>query len=289
MKAELLSTWNKFEEKLGELKAKHRERQNSSKQPVFDLLYRGQRKSCWQLETTLDRRVKGRRKMSLEEYYKTIHTMTMKEPIEEYTNKSWDIPTPEAYQKWLKKQEGILKENPPDFCYMTYLRHQEFPSPLLDWTFNPYIAAFFAFKKTDDETKYVSIYILQEWVVGDNYVSTWTPNFYILKENPSTNMRHLKQKSQYTIYTYQEDDELIYYTPHDKITDHKEYVPNMLLKFNIPSTERPNVSKKLDTLNINYLSLFGSEEGSDNDIAIRHFFGYLANKYCPKVTSKSNC
>lgn len=286
MKAELLTTWNKFEEKLGELEAKHREWQNSSKQSVFDLLYRGQRKSCWRLETTLDQRVKGR-KISLEEYYKIIHTM--KETIEKHTNKSWDIPTPEAYQKWLKKQEGILKEDPPDFGYMTYLRHHGFPSPLLDWTFDPYIAAFFAFKKTDNETKYVSIYILQEWVVGDNYVSTWTPNFYLLKGNPSTNMRHSSQKSQYTIYTYQEDDELIYYTPHDKITDHEEYVPNMLLKFNIPSTERLKVLKKLATRNINYSSLFGSEESSDNDIAIGDFFGSLANKYFPKVTSKSDC
>lgn len=47
---------------------------------------------------------------------------------------------------------------------------------------------------------------------------------------------------------------------------------DMLWKFNIPARERLKVMKHLDTVNINKYSLFRSEEGLMDTMALRSFF-----------------
>lgn len=122
-----------------------------------ELLYRGQSSHKWKLETTLERKSKA--PVALYSYYLLINKV--KDQIETFTQNDWVIPKPTEYEDWLSKQihtvDGFLA-----YDYFTYLRHHGFPSPLLDWSKSPYVAAYFAFANARESDEKVSIYCYWE-------------------------------------------------------------------------------------------------------------------------------
>jgi hypothetical protein len=59
------------------------------------------------------------------------------------------------------------------------------------------------------------------------------------------------------------------YAPHEKAFARCDTKQDLLWKFNIPYSERLKVLRLLDGYNINALSLFGSEEGLMETMALR--------------------
>jgi len=265
-----LNSWEEFEEQLKRLENERLQKKSSSK-----FLYRGQEEHNWKLLTTLERLERyEKERLSLVQYHHLISVV--KPQIESFTGLNWNIlKYPEGIKKWLKDNVipdafGWSTEFQGTYSYMAYLRHYGFPSPFLDWTRSPYIAAYFAFRKTSPCQNKVSIFIYLESTsnIGLKCGSNNKP--YIRRFGPyvKTDRRHFLQQSQYTICIILEGNEWRY-VPHEEAFARCDPNQDVLWKFNIPSSERLKVLKLLESYNINALSLFGSEESLMETMTLR--------------------
>lgn len=262
-----LDSWEKFEE---QLKILENERLQHKYQSYF--LYRGQEDSALNLLTTLER---NGQEMTLKKYYHLISVV--KPQIESFTGVNWNILSyPNGIDKWLNENSSIIPHAfgcSPDFqeiySYMIYLRHHGFPSPMIDWTISPYVAAYFAFRRELQDVRNVSIYVYLESKseIGLKGGGCSEPYIYQLGPYVRTDRRHFIQQSRYTICVVH--DKEWRYAPHEKAFSRCEPEQDALWKFNIPYSERLKVLRLLERYNINALSLFGSEESLMETMSIR--------------------
>lgn len=263
-----LDSWESFEE---ELRLLDKERLQSKSKSEY--LYRGQEDYKKSLSTTLER--SGFHDMTISEYHCLISRVQPQ--IETFTGMNWNILTcPDGIDKWLKQHASLMphsfgwsSEFQETYKYMVFLRHYGFPSPMIDWTISPYIAAYFAFRRFSSEIEKVSIYVYLEsksecglkFGSGDHDIWSFGP--YV-----SADKRHFIQQSRYTACIKNDDGEWRY-VPHERTFARDSQAQDVLWKFNIPYTERMKVLKILERYNINALSLFGSTESLMETMSFR--------------------
>ena len=130
-----VSTWDEFERQLKDIRLNHTSR-------FFPLLFRGHSDSCWSLDTTLDR--SKHEGMKFDDYYRIVSSIHPE--VETLTGNTWSIPEYRDIVALVQDYDKLSVEltfgRNPAYDYMAYLRHHGFPSPLLDWTRSPYIAAY---------------------------------------------------------------------------------------------------------------------------------------------------
>jgi len=183
--------------------------------------------------------------------------------VETFTGAEWDVPlyTIALEGSFRSDRELFSSHQFPSvqlYRYLVYLRHHGFPSPLLDWTASANIAAFFAFREVG-KAQARSIYVYCErpnvfkgGVVGE-------PAIRSIGRYVRSHPRHFRQRSDYTICASFESNSGWHFHPHEPVfggRGRQDYI----WKFNIPSSERVEVLRRLDDYNLNAFSLFDIEE-----------------------------
>ncbi len=177
-----LKTWEEFELETGNLINQLNQLRAEDKTNIIaDPLFRGHKDKSWHLDTTLERAISE--KISCERYHRILDNI--KSHIESITGDCWDIP--------IFKESDVALFPRETYPFMAYLRHHQFPSPLLDWTHSPYIAAFFAFNDFESK-KDVAIFVYIEhfgtkagWEKEER-ITTVSPNI-------KTHKRHYLQQT----------------------------------------------------------------------------------------------
>lgn len=256
-----LDTWEEFEKTLLE-DIRWVEKNRKPYSYISDMLYRGHANSEWQLHTTLERFSKKHnngKEYTWGDYHRILQSIVPH--IFSFTEIDYKI------EDFEKQSTSIFV--PPAYEFMVYLRHHGFPSPLLDWTTSPYIAAFFAFFYAELNQD-VAIYSYREYLGEAKGGWANDPRISQLGPYVKTHKRHFLQQCQYTICSQDEEKKVRKerkYCFHE-LAEFSEY-QDFVRKYILPSSERKKVLKKLDLMNINEYSLFGNEESLMSTLAYR--------------------
>lgn len=264
-----INNWEQFEEKTREVYQRTRKLKDDRTTYVSPLLFRGQHDEKWKLESTLDR-IKA--KTHVKEYYKIIRSV--KSPIESFTSNYWPLPNLDIEIKEFYENENH-RPSMEYYQFMTHLRHHGFPSPLLDWTRSPYIAAFFAFNEAKKQD--LAIFMYNEYV---GHCKIWDPieaRLLTMGPNVTTHKRHHLQQSEYTFCIKKDKKEQLYYASHEEVFEMENEHQDLLVKFVIPFSQKSIFLSKLNRMNINAHSLFETEEGLMNKLSNEKF---IIDEFC---------
>jgi len=200
-------------------------------------VWRGQRNSDWLVETTLDRFLKTKPK----KHRKKITELHL-----------------EAFQKASRGRRG---SNPPklikDKDWWSLGQHHGLMTPLLDWTFSPFVAAYFSYFGTGkSQTTQRAIYGLSRNL---DHIKLKRKDKAIKFIQPMSdeNPRLVNQGGIFSKAPIGVDIEswLVQYAPKDeRFFD--------LIKITIPNKDRILALRSLNRMNINHLSLFPDLFGS---------------------------
>lgn len=254
-----VTSWEDFESEIKRF-------DDPSRKPWDEVWFRGQSNATWRLCTSLERRAE--KPWSVANYLNRI--MEIQPAVETFTGNQFKMPSPKEVEQFCREYD-LFDWKIRDFAtYLAHLRHGGFPSPLLDWTASPYVAAYFAFHNARHDGD-VAIYAYREWAAGIKMHGSDAPSIVSFGPLIKTHKRHFRQQSRYTTCV-QFDNGQWGFRPHDDVfglTNRGEQ--DLLWKISIPASERLKVMHFCDKVNLNEFTLFDSEEGLLETQAMRVF------------------
>lgn len=263
-----LESWDDFRPKIQRIREKWGQLELENGQRAERLvLFRGQSNSCWPLTTTLERRAEA--ELSVNDYMEKA--VRCHNELEAFTGRKWNVPNLPELQGEIQEKQNSYQPYFPCYDFLVFLRHHGFPSPFLDWTTSPYIAAYFAyFDKPSSERVAVYSYI------GIPYLSKFDPGAFpqITLKGPyvTAPTRHFNQKAWYTVATeYNQERDGHMFCEHSKIFERGDDRQDILIKVTLPASHRRKALRELEDYNINHFTLFQSDDALVARLALKEF------------------
>src|SRR5713101_4675473 len=229
------------------------------------LLFRGQGDSEWELQTTLER--KSNKRFDVTQYLMAIKSCDNE--FKSCTGKRWNNKSFPDLEQEINRVQDSMRVHLANYEYLVYLRHHGFPSPLLDWTASPNIAAYFAFcEQVRAESAAIYVYIEPR----PKKMRGGYPMISVQGPHVDTHARHFAQKSWYTVATkwsYQHKVHL--FCPHADVFCVPDRTQDLLIKITIPIAQRSHILRDLNDCNINHFTLFQSEDSLIKAVSTKCF------------------
>ncbi|MGC1378529.1 MAG: FRG domain-containing protein [Anaerolineales bacterium] len=235
------------------------------------ILFRGQASAKWPLKTTLERETD--KEFTFMRYLSDARYIIPE--LESYTGIKWDyLPNVSDFYGVIGNRNKVFGPDPfPDYEYWVYLRHHGYPSPFLDWSESPYIAAYFAMCDANPKEECIAVFVYIESInSGKDFYGEGKPLIQEKGPHIATHKRHFMQKACYTMaLKWVEERKDYVFCSHDEIFDKKHPKQDILIKITIPIADRKLALKELDDYNINHFTLFQTEDSLIRKFSMENF------------------
>ena len=175
--------WQDFEQKIGNIWRYSWDEGG----PDVRLIFRGQSHARWALQSCLERQFYTIRPAGPFERYRIQRNPNSPKYV------AWQTEHLENFKRFAYREKfQLLPQSDQEWWALG--RHHGLCTPLLDWTSDPYIAAFFAFNEPAEQNETAAIWVL---AITPRVISD--PEYFSIVEVPGLTL--LRQKAQHGLYT----------------------------------------------------------------------------------------
>ena len=219
-------------------------------QPPYRYIFRGQSDNRWPLRTHFHR--------------------TGRADLRRFVNV--DVPAVHRSLSGLTSHYFQLNDSAQYGAFNALAQHHGYPTPLLDWTFSPYVAAFFAFRtvkkseRDSDERVRILIFDAQEWMKDWPQITLYIHRRHFSLFGP-IGINNPRMVPQQALPSISNVDDIEGYLAERENDRQKTY----LTVIDLPKSERSKVMQELAIMGITAGSLFPGLDGACEQLRERYF------------------